>query len=140
MLIVLSLVFYFGSIISEINLSYPKTVESFDYLYEIDERFRNDNYDVVQYYDSQTSQMIIGDDVYEPEYVQNPKYIGGIKRVALIGLEIVNPLANMNRFGFDMSGESAVWNTLLYMLKSIALIALVGYSFSKEETLAKNKK
>lgn len=139
MLIVLSLVFYFGSIISEINLSYPKTVESFDYLYQIDERFRNDNYDVVQYYDSQTSQMIIGDDVYDPEYVQNPKYIGGIKRVALIGLEIINPLANMNRFGFDMSGESAVWNTLLYMLKSIALLALVGYSFNKEETLAKNK-
>ena len=140
MLIVLSLVFYFGSIILEINLSYPKTVESFDYLYEIDERFRNDNYDVVQYYDSQTSQMIIGDDVYDPEYVQNPKYIGGIKRVALIGLEIINPLANINRFGFDMSGEIAVWNTLLYMLKSIALLALVGYSFSKEDTLAKNKK
>ena len=133
MLIILSIIFYFCGIISEINLSYPQTVESFDYLYEIDDRFRNDDCDVLQYYDPQTSQMIIGDDVYGPEYVQNPKYIGGIKRVALIGLEILNPLANMNRFGFDLEGATAVWITLLYMLKSIAMLALIGYSFSREE-------
>lgn len=133
MIIVLSVIFYYGGIISEINLSYPQTVESFDYLYEIDDRFRNDDCDVLQYYDPQTSQMIIGDDVYNPEYVQNPKYIGGIKRIALIGLEVVNPLANINRFGFDLEGETAVWITLLYMIKSIALLVLLGYSFSKEE-------
>ena len=77
--------------------------------------------------------MIIGEDVYDPEYVPNPKYIGGFKRVALIGLEILNPLANMNRFGFDLEGATAVWITLLYMLKSIAMLALIGYSFSREE-------
>lgn len=133
MIIVLSVIFYYGGIISEINLSYPQTVESFDYLYEIDDRFRNDDCDVLQYYDPQTSQMIIGEDVYDPEYVPNPKYIGGFKRVALIGLEILNPLANMNRFGFDLEGATAVWITLLYMLKSIAMLALIGYSFSREE-------
>ncbi len=133
MIIVLSVIFYYGGIISEINLSYPQTEESFDYLYEIDDRFRNDDCDVLQYYDPQTSQMIIGEDVYDPEYVPTPKYIGGFKRVALIGLEIMNPLANLNRFGFDLEGEVAVWNTLLYMIKSIALLVLLGYSFSKEE-------
>ena len=133
MIIVLSVIFYYGGIISEINLSYPKTEESFDYLYEIDDRFRNNDSDVLQYYDPQTSQMIIGEDVYDPEYVPNPKYIGGVKRVALIGFEVVNPLANINRFGFDLEGETAVWNTLLYMLKSIAMLALIGYSFSREE-------
>ncbi len=138
MLIVLSVIFYYGGIISEINLSYPKTVESFDYLYEIDDRFRNNDSDVLQYYDPQTSQMIIGEDVYDPEYVPNPKYIGGVKRGALIGLEVVNPLANMNRFGFDLEGETAVWNTLLYMIKSMGLMVLVGYCFRKEDALKKN--
>ncbi len=133
MLIILSIVFYFGGIISAINLSYPKTVESFDYVYEIDDRFRNEDYEEIQYYDPQTSQVIVGDDVYDPEYVPNPQYIGGIKRVALIGFEVVNPLANLNRFGFDLEGETAVWNTLLYMIKSIAMLALIGYSFSREE-------
>ena len=133
MIIVLSVIFYYGGIISEINLSYPKTEESFDYLYEIDDRFRNNDSDVLQYYDPQTSQMIIGEDVYDPEYVPNPKYIGGVKRIALIGLEVVNPLANINRFGFDLEGKTAVWNTLLYMLKSMVLLVLIGYSFSREE-------
>ena len=133
MLIILSIIFYFGGIISVINLSYPQTVESFDYVYEIDDRFRNEDYEEIQYYDPQTGQVIVGDDVYDPEYVPNPKYIGGIKRVALIGLEILNPLANLNRFGFDLEGEVAVWITLLYMLKSIAMLALIGYSFSREE-------
>lgn len=133
MLIILSIIFYFSGIILEINLSYPQTVESFDYVYEIDDRFRNEDYEEIQYYDPQTGQVIVGDDVYDPEYVPNPKYIGGIKRVALIGLEILNPLANMNRFGFDLEGATAVWITLLYMLKSIAMLALIGYSFSKEE-------
>jgi len=88
MLIILSVIFYYGGILSELNLGYA---------------------------------------------------IGGITRVALILGEAVNPLANINRFGFDMDGESAVWITLLYMAKSTTLLVLIGYSFYKEDLLKKNK-
>ncbi len=129
----LSIIFYYGSILSEIYLSQPKNIESFDYLYEIDDRYKNADYDGFYYYDSQTNQLMIGEDVYDAKYIPNDQYIGGIKRIALIAGEVVNPLANIHRFGFDMEGVTAVWITLLYILKSIVLFALVGYSHSKEQ-------
>ena len=139
LLIALSVVFYFGGILSEIPLSYPKTVESFDYVSEIDNRYNDESYEGISYYDPQTHKLIIGEDVYDAQIVQNEKYVGGFERAALIAGEIANPLANINRFGFDMVGTTSVWVTLLYMAKSVSLIGLVGHSFIKEDSKKKTQ-
>lgn len=130
-LLVLSVVFYYGGIISEIYLSNPKTIESFDYLYEIDERYKNPDFD--NYYDSETNQFFVEEDAYDPQIVPNEEYVGRVKRVGLIAGEILNPLANITRFTFDMEGVTAAWITILYMVKSMLLLVLVGCSFMKEK-------
>ncbi len=88
-LVLLSVIFYYGGILSELYLSEPKTVESFDYLDEIDDRYKNGEFDGPYYYDVQTNQLIIGEDAYEAKVMPNDNYIGGAKRVALIAGEVV---------------------------------------------------
>lgn len=133
LLIVLSFVGFYGGILSEGVLMEPKELESFDYLYEMDERFRKPEYEAISRYNAETHQLQIGEDAYDPQLVPNEDYVGGAARVALIAGEIINPLANIDRLGYDRAGETEVWVVLVYILKSVLLLGLVGCSFRRED-------
>lgn len=133
LLIVLSFVGFYGGILSESVLMEPKQVESFDYLYEVDERFRKPEYEAISRYNAETHQLEIGEDTYAPQMVPNDDYVGGAARAALIAWEIVNSLANIDRLGYDRAAETEVRVVLMYILKSALLLGLVGYSFHREK-------
>lgn len=136
LLIMLSFVGFYGGILSEGVLMEPKQVESFDYLYDVDERFRKPEYEDISRYNAQTHQLEIGEDAYDPQMVPNEDYVGGAARAALIAWEIVNPLANIDRLGYDRAAETEVRVVFMYILKSVLLLGLVGYSFRREKRKA----
>ncbi len=69
----------------------PQKIESFDYISDIDERFNDPDYAEIIYYDEEENIIIIEEDKYPAEYIDNPESVNGISRYLLYFEELINP-------------------------------------------------
>lgn len=93
--VILLSVFYFTGFFAKFCLLSPEEIPSFDYLYEADERYGDEAYDDLIYYDSVKGVMVIDGEEYAPELVKNPNSVQGIERVLYQLIEGVNPSAGV---------------------------------------------
>ena len=84
-------VFYFCGLMSNFNLLSPKTIPSFDYLYETDERFSDEAYSGKIYYDPEKQVMVVDEEEFAPQIIDNPEHATGIRRILYYLLTVINP-------------------------------------------------
>ena len=128
----LTALFLFGTVVAEGLLIEEKTFESFDYLVEKDARYADPEYADIIFYDEDAHQLHIGDDVYDPEIVQNENYAGGLMRIILIAWEIIDPLAGIGRslVEHDLS-PGRIWVPIVYILKSLGILLIMRFLFMR---------
>ncbi len=105
----------------------PQQIESFDYVYKMTDDLETADI----YYDDQKNVMVYNGTEYPAEKIDNPEYISGIGRIAVIAGEAINPYAGN---GLAMVSEVAGLEIplpaqILYGAKAILLLivnALTG--------------
>lgn len=87
--------FYLSGFMAKVYLISPAKIPSFEYLLDIDERFGEEGYDDIIYYDNEKDVMVIDGKEYEPVLVDNSEHANGMMRPVLYGLEVINPSAGV---------------------------------------------
>lgn len=93
-LAVVFVTYLFGSL-CEMGIFSEPTVESFEYLAEMDENIFEDGYDGECYYDESKNVTVLNGVEYPPEELPNPARFTGAKRAGAVALEALNPYSAM---------------------------------------------
>ena len=132
-------VFYFCGLMSNFNLLSPKTIPSFDYLYETDERFSDEAYSGKIYYDPEKQVMVVDEEEFAPEIVNNPDHATGIQSVLYYLMEIINPStgvylgAVVHSIEEDYSTVIPLTVTIPYILQACAWTVLSKIIIKRSE-------
>ena len=116
------------SFLCEAGLFSAKTIESFEYIADIDPRILDENFTDFNY-DEEKNVVVIEDKEYPPEQTDNPDHFKGLAGIAAILSETASPYAGsalpMIKGEFEAKIPAAV--LLLYVLKSFFWIFLSAY-------------
>ena len=116
---------------AEGRLSCPPTVDSFDYLTEIDPHVLDEDYTGEVYYDDEKNAVILNGTEYPPEQAENPDRLKGIGRVGAYAFELLSPYGGNGLFltheQYTNEGSALTiqpFLLILYALKALAWIFL----------------
>lgn len=124
------LLFIFGTMIEGQLYSTP-TVDSFDYIREVDEHVFDEDYDGEVYYDDEKNVVVLNGKEYGPQKVDNPEHLRGAARIGAYVFELISPYSGNGLFliyeGITSTGSELTISpviSMLYILKAAALAAL----------------
>ena len=125
--------FLFGSV-TEAKLYSPKTVDSFDYVYQLHPEILQEGYSGEAYYDEEKNVMVINGEEFAPQLAENPEHFKGIGKVGGIAYEVIDPYSGMSLALMESSTEMSVpaLAKILYLLKAFFWMALCA-ALPKEE-------
>ena len=122
--------FLFGAT-SEGRLYCAPTVDSFDFLTEIDEHVLDEDYTGDVYYDEEKNVVVLNGTEYPPEQADNPDYLKGFERAGAYAFELLDPYGGNSLFltheQYANEGAGLVISPvllLLYALKALAWVLL----------------
>ena len=104
----------------------PAEIDSFDYVYEIDSRILDENFEGECYYDLDKNVMVVEGKEYPPEKVDNPEHLKGLSRISAFLYEAVDPYSGTTLYMAQEISEieSSPLISLGYLLKAAFGIAL----------------
>ena len=110
----------------EAQLYSPPTVDSFDYVFERDERMTDPAFMDRCYYDEEKNALIVDGKEYPPEQAANPDRFTGGKRIGAYIFELISPYAgNALLLAQDVGGFTVPpLVLLLYVCKALFCISL----------------
>ena len=124
------LLFLFGAP-AEGRLYCPPTVDSFDYLTEIDPHVLDEDYTGEVYYDDEKNVVVLNGTEYPPKQAENPDRLKGAGRVGAYAFELLSPYGGNSLFltheQYTNEGSALTiqpFLLILYVLKALAWIFL----------------
>ena len=104
----------------------PDKIDSFDYVYEIDSRILDENFEGECYYDSDKNVMVVEGKEYPPEQIDNPEHLRGLSRIGAFLFEAADPYSGSTLYMAQEISEieSNPLLSLGYLLKAACWIAL----------------
>ena len=104
----------------------PARIDSFDYVYEIDSRILDENFEGECYYDSDKNVMVVEGKEYPPEQADNPEHFRGLSRIGAFLFEAADPYSGSTLYMAQEISEvdSSPLISLGYLLKATCWIAL----------------
>ena len=105
----------------EYHLFCPSSLDSFDYLRDIDSHAFDEDYEGDIHYDPDKNVMVLNGKEYEAQQMENPDSYHGLQKIGAYAYEIVNPYGGNSLFFLEISEEGMilpVWIMVLYCLKA----------------------
>ena len=131
----LVIVLFMLSMFAEAGLYSKRYIDSFSYLADIDPRILDEEFDGELYYDEQKNVVILEGREYEPEQLENPDHVKGIKRMGCYLFELLNPYSGNSLYLYEHMDQNKVPIVVAacYILKATIWIILAGRLMKEEK-------
>ena len=125
LLLLIVVLFLFG-FVREYGLYNEPQLESFDYLYEMDEAMLEEDFVGDLYYDDQKGVMVYNGKEYPPQRINNPEHYTGLKKAGAVFLEMIDPFSGCALPLLKEEGiQVPIYADLLYVIKAVFWILLL---------------
>ena len=113
----------------EYHLFCLSSLDSFDYIRDIDSHAFDEDYEGDIHYDPDKNVMVLNGKEYEAQQMENPDSYQGLQRIGAYAYEILNPYEGNSLFFLEISKEEiilSVWILLLFCIKAFVWILVCG--------------